>query len=113
MRDREELDLPLEKYLASEFSAPDQDRVWAKICARRGSRADAEPRARPTLPVPIAESLIGQGELTVARARVWRGVLARVKRRPPRQHLVRPFLAFATFVGVVGLALFVVKNPEA
>jgi transmembrane sensor len=113
MKDREELDLPLEQYLATEFREPDQDRVWAKICARRGLRAGAEPRARPTLPIPVAETLIGQGELTVARARVWRGVLARVKRRQPRPRLARPFLAFATFVGGVALALLVVKHPES
>jgi transmembrane sensor len=113
MKDREELDLPLEQYLATEFPEPDQDRVWAKICARRGLRAGAESRARPTLPVPIAEVLIGQGELTVARARVWRGVLARVKRRQPRPRLTRPFLAFATFVAGVALALLVVKHPES
>jgi transmembrane sensor len=113
MKDREELDLPLEQYLATEFPEPDQDRVWAKICARRGLRAGAEPQARPTLPVPVAETLIGQGELTVARARIWRGVLARVKRRQPRPRLARPFLAFATFVGGVALALLVVKHPES
>jgi transmembrane sensor len=113
MKDREELDLPLEQYLATEFPEPDQDRVWAKICARRGLRAGAEPRARTTLPVPVAETLIGQGELTVARARVWRGVLARVKRRQPRPRLARPFLAFATFVAGVALALLVVKHPES
>jgi transmembrane sensor len=110
MKDREELDLPLDKYLVSEVSESDRDRVWAKICARRSQRLEGRPR--PTLPVPISEALIGQSELTVARARVWRGVLARVKRRPPRQRLVRPALAFATFVSAVAVALLVLKHPE-
>jgi transmembrane sensor len=113
MKEREELELPLDRYLSSELAQTDQDRLWAKISARRARRAGALPRARAELPVPIGHSLIGQGELMVARARVWRGVLARVKRRQPRAQLARPLVAFATFVGVVALGMLVVLNPES
>jgi transmembrane sensor len=114
MNDRDKLDLPLGKYLANELSAPEHDRVWAKICARRApGPLDGAENARPALPVPIAEALLRQEELTVARARMWRAVLARVQRPRRRPHLARPFLVFAGLVSAVAVALLVMKHPES
>lgn len=110
-----ELSLPLKQYLESEPPADMEDAVWAKLCARRDATRGAS-EAKVKLPVPLNDVLMDGEDLAPERARLWRGVRARIHRpRRARRMPRRAAMLMAAALGAAAafaLAVLTWRPPE-
>jgi transmembrane sensor len=96
-----ELSLPLKQYLESEPSRDLEEAVWARLCARRDAAREPA-QAQVTLPLPLNTVLLDGDELAPERARLWRGVRARIHR--PRRQRRMPRKAAMLLAAALGAA---------
>jgi transmembrane sensor len=113
-REKPPLEGPLDQYMSAGFSEIEEERVWAKVRARR-ALASAKLPSGLVLPSPIAPALLEDDDIGKSRARMWREVRARVH-RPERRRSVRLVLGSVSLLGAVAiwaLIFLTLRSPEA
>jgi transmembrane sensor len=85
-REKPPLEGPLDQYMGARFGELEEERVWAKVRARRALDQGKLPNG-VLLPSPLAPALLEEDALGKSRARMWREVRARVHRKGRRRTL--------------------------
>jgi transmembrane sensor len=112
-REKPPLEGPLDQYMGARFGELEEERVWAKVRARRALEQGKLPSG-VTLPSPLAPALLEEDVLGKSRARMWREVRARVhrtgRRRTARLAALGGF-SLAGAVAVWALLFLTLRSP--
>jgi transmembrane sensor len=110
-RDKPPLEGPLDQYMVAGFDEVQEERVWAKVRARR-ALATAQPPSGVVLPSPMAQALLDDNGVGKSRARMWREVRARVH-RPEKRPYLRLAFGGATLLGALATWAFVFLTVQS